>query len=175
MNKQRYTTHIVTLLGCTLALMLFYYLLVNHHRAIPNKLPQYRLGLLSDGKNTTDRIEPIGRVVYAGAPAVIAAGAAPAATPVTAPAGAVAVARDGPAVYKAACMVCHDAGIAGSPKLDDKEQWAKRIAKGQDTLYSSALNGLQSSTGVMPAKGGNPALSDAEVKSAVDFMVAQSK
>jgi cytochrome c5 len=53
--------------------------------------------------------------------------------------------------------------------------WAKRIAKGLDTLYASAINGVQGNAGVMPAKGGNPALSNAEVKAAVDYIVAQSK
>jgi cytochrome c5 len=84
-------------------------------------------------------------------------------------------ARDGQQVYQAGCVACHDAGIAGAPKLGDKGQWAKRIAKGLDALYAGAVNGVQGSTGVMPARGGNPALSDAEVKAAVDYMVARSK
>jgi cytochrome c5 len=83
--------------------------------------------------------------------------------------------RDGQQVYQAGCIACHGAGVAGAPKLGDKGQWAKSIAKGVDTLYASAVNGVQGSAGVMPAKGGNPALSDAEVKAAVDYMVAQSK
>jgi cytochrome c5 len=55
--------------------------------------------------------------------------------------------------------------------LGDKAAWASRIATGNDAMYATSLNGK----GAMPAKGGNPALSDAEVKAAVDFMVAQSK
>jgi cytochrome c5 len=42
-------------------------------------------------------------------------------------------------------------------------------------LYRNALVGIQSPAGVMPAKGGNPSLSDQDVKAAVDFMVAQLK
>jgi cytochrome c5 len=40
-----------------------------------------------------------------------------------------------------------------------------------DTLYAVSLRGK----GAMPAKGGNPALADADVKAAVDFIVAQSR
>jgi hypothetical protein len=42
-------------------------------------------------------------------------------------------------------------------------------------LYVSALDGITSATGVMPAKGGNALLSDAEVKAAVDYIVAKAK
>ena len=78
---------------------------------------------------------------------------------------------DGEKVYKGLCMSCHDAGVAGSPKLGDKAAWEPRIATGMDALYEATIKGK----GVMPAKGGNPALSDDEVKAAVDYMVEQVK
>ncbi|MFZ4710306.1 MAG: c-type cytochrome, partial [Zwartia sp.] len=63
--------------------------------------------------------------------------------------------------------------IAGAPKVGDKGQWAVRVATGIEALYQGALVGKQSPAGVMPAKGGNPSLSDKDVKAAVDFMVAK--
>ena len=34
--------------------------------------------------------------------------------------------------YKATCAACHDAGVAGAPKLGDKAAWAPRIKAGKD-------------------------------------------
>jgi cytochrome c5 len=44
-----------------------------------------------------------------------------------------------------------------------------------DTLNSNSINGFTGKTGMMPARGGNAALSDDEVKAAVAYMVAHSK
>jgi cytochrome c5 len=80
---------------------------------------------------------------------------------------------DGAKVYEATCKACHDAGVAGAPKLGDKAAWEPRIKAGKDNMYKIALNG-KPGTGMMP-KGGNASLSDADVKSAVDFMVSKAK
>ncbi|MEB4589449.1 c-type cytochrome [Candidatus Thiothrix sp. Deng01] len=82
-----------------------------------------------------------------------------------------AAAIDGEKIYKGICFSCHDVGVAGSPKLGDKAAWGPRIAAGKDALLNSALHGKNA----MPAKGGNPALSDDEVKAAVDYMVGQAE
>lgn len=81
---------------------------------------------------------------------------------------------DGKKIYNGMCVACHGAGVAGAPRVGDKGAWAERIDKGASTLYANAINGVQGSSGVMPAKGGNPALSDDEIKAVVDYMVAQS-
>ena len=73
--------------------------------------------------------------------------------------------------YASNCYVCHDTGAAGSPKLGDAAVWSERLAKGQDALYDSALNGVNT----MPARGGNPTLSDEAIKAAVDYMVSTVK
>lgn len=80
---------------------------------------------------------------------------------------------DGEAIYNQACMACHMSGVGGAPKLGDSEAWAPRIAKGADALYASGLNGVQGTA--MMAKGGRADLSDAEVKAAVDYMIAQAQ
>jgi cytochrome c5 len=100
----------------------------------------------------------------AGAASAPTAGA-PAAT-ATASAGG-----EGKAVYDQTCHVCHATGLAGSPKFGDKAAWAPRIATGMDKLYNAALHGLNA----MPPKGGNTALTDAQVKAAVDYMVSAAK
>lgn len=107
--------------------------------------------------------------------------AAPAATPGTPPvAGAIATPavagnnEAGKTLFNSACTACHTAGIAGAPKVGDKAAWAPRIAQGTNTLYEHAIKGFQGKAGVMPPKGGSTA-PDADVKAAVDYMVAAAK
>lgn len=84
--------------------------------------------------------------------------------------------KSGQEVYNGLCVSCHGTGLPGSPQMGDQDDWADRIAKGKDSLYDNAINGYSGPEGyLMPAKGGNPALSDEEVKNAVDYMVANSQ
>ena len=109
------------------------------------------------------RIQPVGKWDPGAAPAQVAqapAGQKPAAGPV-----------DGKAVYSQTCVACHQASVAGSPPLGDKAAWAPRIKQGMDVMVQSVLKGK----GAMPPKGGNAALTDAQVRAAVEFMVSQSK
>jgi len=68
----------------------------------------------------------------------------------------------GDAVYKAQCAACHDAGLAGAPKIGDTAAWAARISTGYDALLNSALKGK----GAMGAQAGG-AFSDLEIGRAV--------
>jgi len=81
----------------------------------------------------------------------------------------------GEKVYNESCQSCHAEGIAGAPKVGDKAAWADRIARGVETLNSNSINGFTGKTGLMPARGGNAALSDDEVKAAVKYMMAHSR
>ena len=167
MSKKSYVMHVAMILGSSAALLVFIFILVAHHRDIPDKVRMDRSVLLASGSSVAQRIKPVGEIALAAAET----GQAPAKNAAAAPPRS----RDGQQVYQASCVVCHGAGIAGAPKVEDKGQWAARIAKGVDTLYANAVNGVQGSAGVMPPKGGNPALSNAEVRAAVDHMVERSK
>jgi len=125
---------------------------------------------------TDARIAPAG-AVYAGNTGRAAMAAAQAAA---AKAAAAQVAyggtTDGKTIYDNLCTSCHTAGINGAPKLGNKAMWAPRIAEGLDTLIKHATDGYTGPDGNhMPAKGGNPALTDAQVKAAVTWIVDQAK
>lgn len=77
--------------------------------------------------------------------------------------------RDGESIYNAICKTCHGTGLVGAPKFGVAGDWSPRIAKGKDTLYNNAINGI----GAMPAKGGAD-IADEEVKNAVDYMLSKS-
>jgi len=78
--------------------------------------------------------------------------------------------RTGQQVYESTCSACHGAGIAGAPKFGDAGVWTPLIAAGLDAMLKVALEGK----GAMPAKGGNPGLSDFEIERAVVYMANQS-
>jgi cytochrome c5 len=80
------------------------------------------------------------------------------------------VGKAGQQTYQAVCAMCHNAGLMNAPKLGDKEGWAPRIAQGKDILVQHAIKGIR----MMPAKGGNPSLSDDEVAQAVVYMANES-
>jgi len=77
----------------------------------------------------------------------------------------------GQRVYEQTCAACHATGVAGAPKIGDKDAWSAHIHHGLDHMVESAINGK----GAMPAKGGNASLSDDEVKAAVGYIVEQSR
>ncbi len=76
----------------------------------------------------------------------------------------------GESVYQGLCYACHAAGLAGAPKPDDTEAWKERAAKGLDEMLAIAIQGM----GGMPPRGGNPALTDEELRAAIEFMLVQA-
>ncbi len=118
------------------------------------------------------RVAPPVRIAVAGADNSALAIVAPAA----ASAGpGLAVPEDGAALYAAACMTCHDAGIGGAPAMSNHAAWAPRIAQGTATLYKHAIEGFTGETGVMPPKGGRLDLSDELIKAGVDHMIGMAR
>jgi len=84
---------------------------------------------------------------------------------------AVADMAKGKEIYQHTCFACHDTGAAGAPKLGDKEAWAPHLAEGLDHLVEIAIAG----EGAMPPRGGNPDLSDDDIRAAVTYMLDQAR
>lgn len=101
------------------------------------------------------RIKPVGAVITDEAALLQLAAAAPKREPLT-----------GEQVNAKLCAGCHLAGVLGAPKSSDKGAWAARLsaAGGVDGLVASSIKGK----GSMPAKGGDPSLSDDEIRAAVE-------
>lgn len=153
-----------------LTLLLFGFIFVAHHVDTPNRAAAARESLMSDGSGIAARLAAVGQINTAQAQST--------STPTQSAATETAATEttvDGQKVYQASCIACHGAGIAGAPLVGNAAAWASRIEAGADSLYTNAINGFQGSSGVMPGKGGNAALSDDEVKAAVDYMVSQSQ
>ncbi|GAB3338374.1 c-type cytochrome [Marilutibacter aestuarii] len=125
-------------------------------------------------QRTERRIAPVG-AVYAGSTGAAAQAAASAAAAAAA-ASQVAYGGtlDGAVIYNNLCTGCHTSGAGGAPTLDHSH-WDARLAKGTDTLHKHAIEGFTGEAGLMPAKGGNPALTDEQVVAAVDWMLDNLK
>ena len=121
---------------------------------------------MRNGSSVIDRIKPVGKLAME-LPTEVAV--------INTSISTGTVTRDGAQVFDQSCAACHASGIAGAPKIGDQLRWKTRLAKGTKVLYANALNGISSSIGVMPAKGGNAALSETEVKAAVDYILAKTK
>jgi len=75
----------------------------------------------------------------------------------------------GDKVYDKTCVVCHDTGVSGAPRLGNRSEWVPRISAGIDALVSSVKNGK----GQMPPKGGNDKFTEEELRAAVEYMLAK--
>lgn len=72
----------------------------------------------------------------------------------------------GEQVYNEVCASCHGSGALESPKFKEAGAWSKRIGQGYETLLTHALKGFNK----MPARGGEPDLTDLEVARGVVYM-----
>ncbi|WNJ29223.1 c-type cytochrome [Xanthomonas translucens pv. undulosa] len=139
------------------------------HGSIPPEVSPVAL------KRTEERIAPAG-AVYAGSTGAAAQAAAQAAALARRSAQvAYGGTTDGKVIFNNLCTACHTTGVGKAPTLDHSH-WDARIAQGKDTLYKHAIEGYTGPDGGrMPPKGGNPALSEAQVHATVDWMLSNLK
>ncbi|MGB9429272.1 MAG: c-type cytochrome [Gammaproteobacteria bacterium] len=111
------------------------------------------------------RLAPIGDVQIAGSSNSQVISTAPASG-----GSAPAAVQTGKQIWEGTCSACHQTGALGAPKIGDKAEWAPHLAKGLNVLEQHALHGFLQ----MPAHGGNPSLTDAQVIKALEYMISQS-
>lgn len=78
-----------------------------------------------------------------------------------------AVARSGEQIVQQRCATCHQSGEGGAPRIGDRSAWIPRLRQGIDVVVRSAIKGH----GGMPARGGQADLTDAELRSAIVYMM----
>ena len=110
-------------------------------------------------QQVAERIAPAGHVVMEGQ----SVASSPAANSVSG--------RSGDDIYNTNCIACHNSGVAGAPMYGDVSAWASRLEQGIETVYANAINGIRA----MPARGTCMTCSDDEVKSAIDYILVNSK
>ena len=100
-------------------------------------------------------------------------------------------ARSGKQVVDQVCASCHGTGKNGAPRIGDADAWNRLAARGLASLTNSALKGIRNNRahagnpgqwrpnadqaqwrpGDMPARGGNPRLTDVEIERAISHMI----
>ncbi len=83
-------------------------------------------------------------------------------------AASAAFAADGKEIFAKACAVCH---LAIPPRLGDKAAWQPHIEHGTEALVAAVIKGK----GAMPPRAGNSALSDVDIRAAIEYIVSQSR
>jgi cytochrome c5 len=70
------------------------------------------------------------------------------------------------------CSACHGAGLLGAPQIGNGAAWSARLkeAGSVDGLLAVAASGRNN----MPPRGGESSLSDAELRAAIEYMLARS-
>jgi len=80
------------------------------------------------------------------------------------------IALSGEQIYKQTCVACH--GADGSGAIPGVPGFKERLSKSDDTLLQHIIEGFQSpgSPMAMPPKGGNPNLSDQDLRNVLSYI-----
>lgn len=73
----------------------------------------------------------------------------------------------GKETYELACAICHETGDRDAPITGRREEWEDRSDMWEAVLFEHAKSGYLE----MPAKGGQPGLTDDAVEAAAEYML----
>jgi len=76
----------------------------------------------------------------------------------------------GAQVVHGQCYQCHQFGYGNAPRIGDHGDWQRYLRLGMDAAVRKVVKGH----GDMPARGGRPSLSEAEIRSAIIYMASRS-
>jgi mono/diheme cytochrome c family protein len=80
---------------------------------------------------------------------------------------------EGKAIYDQTCIACHGANGKGAlPGVPDLTDTKGRLSQSDDVLLVNIVRGQQSagSSMAMPPKGGNPTLSEDDIRSVIEYL-----
>ncbi len=125
----------------------------------------------SVGPASTTAAAAVSTASAAAAPTTAVVAAVAPATGAAAPAATAAAKDPGKTLYESACIACHAQGVANAPKFGDKVAWAKHMKEPIEELLEEVVKGK----GAMPPKGGRADASTADIKAAIEYMLAAVK
>ena len=73
-------------------------------------------------------------------------------------------------IFEADCANCHGAEGTSAPRIGDRDSWSDRSPLWSAVLFEHAKNGYLD----MPAKGGDPSLSESDVEAAGEYMLSET-
>lgn len=76
----------------------------------------------------------------------------------------------GKETYEQSCMSCHGSGVGGAPAVGDRDSWSDRSPLWSAVLLEHAKSGYLG----MPAKGGDPGLTERAVEAAGEYMLGET-
>jgi cytochrome c5 len=158
---KRFSIVIGILMVVTVVLLVGAFLLHGSRNTEPNRTADARIA---------ERLQPVAGVYAGETGAAAMAQALEAARQAAVGQVAFGGTLDGEVIYNGLCGACHTSGAGGAPRMVQAD-WTARIAQGTETLVRHAIEGYQGPDGLMPARGGNPALTDEQVEASVLWML----
>lgn len=77
----------------------------------------------------------------------------------------------GKEIYDTHCALCHNAGVAGAPRIGDIKAWQARLAQKQNVILKNIKKGLR----MMPAGGTCQKCSDDDFLAVIDYIKKANK